>query len=76
MIVFLVGTLSSGGATCNGCRQWGVWFPRIRKGKTCDCVVLIENSTTIQRPGNVRLYCMRTLTRYSQINYMDQCITK
>jgi len=21
-------------------------------------------------------YCMRTFTRYSQINYMDQCITK
>jgi len=22
------------------------------------------------------VYCMRTLTRYSGINYMDQCITK
>jgi len=21
-------------------------------------------------------YCMRTLTRHSRINYMDQCITK
>ena len=24
----------------------------------------------------IQLYCIRTLNRYSQINYMDQCITK
>jgi len=26
---------------------------------------------------NLRIeYCMRTLTKYSRINYMDHCITK
>jgi len=35
-----------------------------------------ENQIVILTFASLLTYCTRTLTRYSRINYMDQCITK
>ena len=65
------------GALCKSLTTWSWQYHQAHAAKTSNHALhSIIHQWTQNNINKTILYCMGTLTRYSWINYIDQCITK